>query len=351
MALIICTECGKQYSDKAPACPNCGCPTDLHHEPTSAHTQVVVENQTDVVPRSDVMQHLQYAKKLEETIYTYQTTINRLQNIIRTLGHRKEISKPVEITYNFRFWIVFPSIMAFLLIFTVPLMGLGPEYILYAIFILPILLEPDLLIAFSIATGGSLLITCIWCIIHACQRGAEHSKLEDTYAQKVRDDKARVEKEKQQIEQLKAQQASIRLEITKNQKLLDQLYSLDVIYPTYRHMVAVITILEYFKSGRCTQLTGPHGAYDTYSTEEKQNIIIGKLDVVISMLNEIRKTQHLLYESIQESNAIAEQICVQSERNLKESRKISENTALTAYNTSVIRHNTEISAYIDVFRY
>lgn len=26
MALIICPECGKQVSDKAAACPNCGCP-------------------------------------------------------------------------------------------------------------------------------------------------------------------------------------------------------------------------------------------------------------------------------------------------------------------------------------
>ena len=27
MALMICSECGKEYSDKAVACPNCGCPT------------------------------------------------------------------------------------------------------------------------------------------------------------------------------------------------------------------------------------------------------------------------------------------------------------------------------------
>ena len=27
MALITCTECGKQFSEKAKACPNCGCPT------------------------------------------------------------------------------------------------------------------------------------------------------------------------------------------------------------------------------------------------------------------------------------------------------------------------------------
>lgn len=28
MSLIICSECGKEFSDKAPACPNCGCPTE-----------------------------------------------------------------------------------------------------------------------------------------------------------------------------------------------------------------------------------------------------------------------------------------------------------------------------------
>lgn len=29
MALITCKECGKEFSDKAGACPNCGCPTEL----------------------------------------------------------------------------------------------------------------------------------------------------------------------------------------------------------------------------------------------------------------------------------------------------------------------------------
>lgn len=28
MALITCPECGKEFSDKAPACPNCGCPIE-----------------------------------------------------------------------------------------------------------------------------------------------------------------------------------------------------------------------------------------------------------------------------------------------------------------------------------
>lgn len=31
MALIKCSECGKEFSDKASACPNCGCPNDTRN--------------------------------------------------------------------------------------------------------------------------------------------------------------------------------------------------------------------------------------------------------------------------------------------------------------------------------
>lgn len=32
MALIKCPECGKEISDKASACPNCGCPSSEFKE-------------------------------------------------------------------------------------------------------------------------------------------------------------------------------------------------------------------------------------------------------------------------------------------------------------------------------
>ena len=28
MALIVCSECGKEFSERAAACPHCGCPND-----------------------------------------------------------------------------------------------------------------------------------------------------------------------------------------------------------------------------------------------------------------------------------------------------------------------------------
>ena len=33
MALIKCTECGKEISDKTDKCPNCGCPNEQFNKP------------------------------------------------------------------------------------------------------------------------------------------------------------------------------------------------------------------------------------------------------------------------------------------------------------------------------
>lgn len=52
MAMIQCPECGKQISDKAQTCPNCGCPSECFHQPVEYMEepevyQQPVQNQTD----------------------------------------------------------------------------------------------------------------------------------------------------------------------------------------------------------------------------------------------------------------------------------------------------------------
>ena len=46
MALIKCSECGKDVSDKADACPHCGCPanaTDVPRCPNCNSTHIVAD--------------------------------------------------------------------------------------------------------------------------------------------------------------------------------------------------------------------------------------------------------------------------------------------------------------------
>ncbi|MGF1868121.1 zinc ribbon domain-containing protein [Enterovibrio norvegicus] len=60
MAIITCTECGKEYSDKAKACINCGCPTEDNH----THIKQKPEPPDEIQSRLDIS--TQYEKIVHE---------------------------------------------------------------------------------------------------------------------------------------------------------------------------------------------------------------------------------------------------------------------------------------------
>ena len=83
---------------------------------------------------------------------------------------------------------------------------------------------------------------------------------------------------------------------------LSQMYAMDILYPKYQNIVAVATIYEYIDSGRCSELTGPNGAYNLYESELRANLIIGSLSQINQNLQGIRENQFALYTLIEESN-------------------------------------------------
>lgn len=121
------------------------------------------------------------------------------------------------------------------------------------------------------------------------------------------------------------------------QALLNKVYSANIIHPKYRHFVAVSQIYEYFETGRCTELEGPHGAYNLYESELRLNTIIDKLDIIIQKLNAFNATMGMVVSAINYSNRMLSDISSSLNR-------IEANTALTAYNTQCIAFNTELSS-------
>ena len=51
MALITCSECDKSYSDKADACPSCGCPTNLQLQASSESQEETTKPKTTQTQR------------------------------------------------------------------------------------------------------------------------------------------------------------------------------------------------------------------------------------------------------------------------------------------------------------
>lgn len=136
-------------------------------------------------------------------------------------------------------------------------------------------------------------------------------------------------------------------------EIRNQLWNYGVIYEKYRDHVIIATLCEYLKAGRCDGLEGPNGAYNLYEQESRADIIINKLDTVITSLEEIKKNQYLIYSEIQKVNeslsAIEGQLFVNNLLNtiqISQLNEIAFNTGLTAYNTAVTAYYSQKNAQL-----
>lgn len=336
---MFCSKCGTQLSDDAIFCFKCGekistsSTTEIIHNPNQAVQTIGNMN------NSEIREYLEHAKTLEVNRYTLNTTIDRLQSKINSLGIKNTFARPEsqkgDFSKSFFIVLVLGVILSFIIaISTYTTQNNGIIYFI----------EPMII-------GG------IWISIPAALIGGavsyfrKNGQRKKEYFKQIEDDNVRVEVEKKQILSLKEQQNELRTEVDKVEKLMEKLYSANIIYPKYRELVPIVTMWEYIDSGRCTELLGANGAYNLYESESRQDIIISNLTQALSMLAQIRDTQYALYEAIQESNDIAERVYRQSERLIASNKNIERNSEITSYNAKIAAQNSTISAYIDFCKF
>ena len=105
-----------------------------------------------------------------------------------------------------------------------------------------------------------------------------------------------------------------------------RLYSLNVLYPTYRELVAESSIYEYFSSGRCDALDGPHGAYNLFESECRSDVIAR----IIRSLEEVRQSQVILFRQMKQVHELQSELNKTLEKALPFIRKVDEDK-LEAY--------------------
>ena len=351
---MFCIKCGSQVLNGAMFCAKCG-------SRITADTGVVPIDTREIdVPRykaSELEQYLYNAKLLESNRYAFTAAKDRLQRIIDSLGHRKDFQKPTSDIwspfYDFAYIFMWAAIVAVLLCAMV--CGNGEDRFITNIFsIITVILlfsNEELLVGLLIALVGAVVATFAICGVRCAIEKLDLDKRYKIYQSQVAADNARVEQEKKKIQTLKGQQTILNNEIRKIDALRDQLYQLNVLHPKYRELVPVITMYEYFETGRCYALVGPNGAYNLYEQELRQNIIISNLNQVIVQLARIENTQRALCAAVKEANRYAEAMHDMAAGLQQTGRRIEQNAAITAKNAKIAADNSAVSAYINLCKF
>lgn len=318
---MYCPSCGKQNPDNISTCQYCG----------SAIYQSKKRLESYINHNDPLLDFLKRANNLEKARYTLSEIYSRIQNQISFLGIPKSITSPEKEEHTLAsagvsFFLLLIIAMGFALSRASSDMNIAflAEIVVIAVFIIPIIL-------------------CCRSIAKVRKR---NRKKEEKYLQQVASDKERVTIEEKQIQELKEQQNSISAKINEVSEQLNRLYGLGMVYKKYCNFVAVATMIEYFESGRCTQLTGPDGAYNLYEKELFDRIIIGKLDQILDNLEIIRDSQYTLYEAITEATETCKSIEGQNRELIKANHNLTSNTNFSAFIGQVSTLDNETALYV-----
>lgn len=165
--------------------------------------------------------------------------------------------------------------------------------------------------------------------------------LEKEYKENLSEFAAAKEKAIETVNQLKES-------LLGTEDVIKKLYDLDVVFPKYRNLVAMCTFYEYLACGRCEALEGPNGAYNIYEAEQRQNLIIGKLDEISNKLDKVIDNQYYLCSEIKKANQSIDKISNEVEQILLYSFTAAKSSAITAECAQITAQNTEALKYLAI---
>ena len=132
--------------------------------------------------------------------------------------------------------------------------------------------------------------------------------------------------------------------LDETQSVLEKLYALDYIYPKYRTLPALTSIYEYLVTGRCEELSGPHGAYNLYEDEVRKDTVISQLNTVIANLEQIKQNQYMLYQQVKAIQKNTSVIASEITQIKGYTAAITQLSALNTYYSALTARNTGITA-------
>ena len=316
MALIICPECGREFSDKAASCPQCACPIEyikgLSKEEYDKQDLKIAKSSDTAASNAQktLPEYLNAVLDLELEIYILNRTISTLPQLTIKAPKRKiygDPPLPLKTADFDRICFKNENEMIKTIDFyerKAAYYGIADKYYFDIMRKYPGGAAPDM-----------------------AELSQELYEIEVPAYQKAQQ---KADKEYQEaLSAIKAcysffdkQVSALRNERTEAENNLQALYGLDIIYPKYRGLVPVATFCEYAASGRCNTLEGPDGMYNLYERELLAHFIVNNLTEINESISRIdsrlgdisqqltsaQRNQELLYLQIIKGNTLSNAI-------------------------------------------
>lgn len=297
---------------------------------------------------NQIKEHLEKAKILESRIFTLNNMISLMDEKINYLKSEKRVDTPSYYCNDFFGLVPF---IVILLISYVMLAAATGDFIGVVVCTISILLiftsgtvAGVVFGSIGIAAVGTLILYLISVAITAAKNRAidkEYDMLLNRASQEHQKELAKakiITNQKMQLIQKRREAES----------MLENIYRENIIYPKYRNMIAVLSMYEYFTSGRCTELTGHEGAYNIYENELRLNIIISSLDDILYRLDEIKQNQYVLYQELKTTQNMIDSLSGDLNYMMSSVNAVERNSSIAAYNSKMAAEDTRLLTYISM---
>lgn len=294
---------------------------------------------------------------MEKNVYIQKNTIEDLSNYADSLGKKRQFYEIKKNSDSTSFGEIFGGvaiicgIISVIVTFIILLHDKSDNILLGFLDIIASVIY-SLLIGIPIGVLAGLIITLI---IYIISSAVNRSRINAQYRQDlkeqhvaVQNDNLRVRQELIQREYVNKQITELKRKLNESNRILDYFYSFNIIDFQYRHdLAAICSFYQYLRAGKTYSLsrnlqTGDPGAYNIYDNEYRQGLIISKLDIVITKLDEIAKNQRELAWAIEDANnkiTTLNHTVIQSSKHIQDS--LNQHSAINTYNQERIRKEIE----------
>ena len=295
----------------------------------------------------EMIPYLQKIISLEQAAYVEESTLRQLQMRRKNTDPQKhEFLAPVKPDR---------SSDVFGILFVVLLFGLPAAGVAFLIFFILSSMSFQRGILAAIVAFLAVAAYCIFTL--AKSNREENVKLDEKYKlqmYKYSSDVQREEQRYQQAVQLVPYLDQLIVEserkLTDTRELLQKAYDKGLLYGKYRNFVAVCSICEYLESGRCSELSGPDGAYNLFEMEIRMNLVITQLNSIISKLDQIQANQAMLYDAISAGNQLTSQLIGQTNECIRLGQYNARQNASTAYYSQQTAQEVSFSNWLQVLQ-